>query len=183
MKLFICLVLLAFMTSLAFADILVKQGVVNPLLDTASMGSCTELELNKRIKNITGGLSVGLLTTQLKGRSNYPITEDTWGEGEWATRGTLFVYPILAVLKYNIGKFYVGGGGGLALMNFSTKEASVKNRKMFQGILGYRVNSRLGIEIKRIFCDLDIESGTTEYGIMEDRSNLNSWVVCGTWRF
>ena len=184
MKVLACLVLLCFVASVVYADIVLKQGVVKPVLESASIGSYTEVEVNKRIKNITGGISLGLMTSKLSGRANYWLSEqEIWQEGDWATRGTLFVYPLLLNLKYNIGKFYLGGGGGMAFMDFSTKESKVKNRKMFQGILGYQINKRLGLEVKRIFCDLDIESGVETYGIMEDRSNLNAWVGCLTWRW
>lgn len=174
MKILACLVLLCFVASVVSADIVIKQGLINPLLDTASVGSFSEIEINKDFKKLTYGLSQGIFFSQLRG-------EDT--SGIWAVRGTLGVYPTLINLKYNIGKFYLGGAFGIAWQSFSTPFAEVKNRPMIQGIVGYKINDRLGIEVKRIFADLDIESGSYDYGIMENKSNLHSWVGALTWRW
>lgn len=174
MKILTSFILLFFITSLCYGEVVYKQGYIHTILDTSSGGSYQEVEINKRIKNISPLILGGFFFSQLKGENI---------QGVWDYRGTLFVYPIMVGLKYHIGKFYLGGAYGINFMTFSTKEAWVKNRKAFQGIIGYKINNRLGIEVKRLFSDLDIESGVSEYGIMEDRSNLNSWIACLTWRW
>lgn len=186
MKILTSFLIITFLiSSLCYGEIVYKQGYIHTLLDTAGDSTYQEVEWSKRANNISYGVSLGYFQSVLRGQEVFWV-EDKGTEGEWKDAGTLHTIPLMLNFKYHFKNLYIGCDAGIGFMNFSENydgQAQVNNRKMFQGIIGYKLNDRLSIEVKRLFSDLSIESGSKYIGVMENRSNLNSWVVCGSWRF
>lgn len=107
--------------------------------------------------------------------------------GRWDTRGRLHVVPIFAGYKRYFGDLYASLSAGRVFMPWFQEyyEGSATTHDEWAGriILGINLKHDWSIEVMRMMCDLNIESGTTQLGIAEDKSNLNSYWIMFKHRF
>jgi hypothetical protein len=161
-----------------------------PLSKNNSMTYGLEVE-HKFDNNIVIG--AGLNTVRLKGEELLYV--DGQGNGIYGNnqyRGTLYYIPLVAGYRFSKGKVEVTPQVGIAQPFFKANypcHEGWNNGEYYRGTpqvdtiyvarctLGYTVNKHLVLELMYHWADLDIDSGTYQIGVCEDKSNLSGIAI------
>lgn len=155
----------------------IKSGYGEHLISNASATWYNEIAYEYKPNSNALELSAGYYATRLRG-------EDI--NHAWDTRGNLHALPVFATYKRYFGKLYAGIGLGRVFMFFDEYyDGAAETHDEWAGhiTIGADVTKSLSLEVRRMICDLNIESGVTELGISEDLSNLNSWLIMLKYKF
>ena len=146
-----------------------KIGYVEMEADDARVGIIKEVAVGYEWEKFSAELSFGHWRMHIKGVEADNLSYKYVGE--------LIIMPLMGSIRYDILDFvYIGAGYGTAFINFRENysgEADIDTPRLGSAIAGLKLGNWF-LEYRRLFGDLNIESGNSKIGVLEDYSRLDS---------
>ena len=164
-----CLLICIFIQPL-FAEVYTtaKIGYVEMNADNARVGIIKEVAVGYEWEKFSAEVSFGHWRMHIKGNAADKLPYKYVGE--------MIIMPLMGSVRYEVLDFlYIGGGYGTAFINFRENysgKAKIDSSGLASAIAGLKLGNWF-LEYRRLFGDLNIESGNSGIGVLEDYSRLD----------
>ena len=164
------LVLLLVIPFIAYAEVYTtaKIGYVEMDTDDARVGIIKEVAVGYEWEKVSAEVSFGHWRMYIKGTEADNL--------DYKYVGEFIIMPLMGSVRYHVLDWlYVGGGYGTALTNFRENyagEAEIKSPRLGSAIAGLELGNWF-LEYRRLFGDMNIESGNKGIGVLEDYSRFD----------
>lgn len=164
------LVLLLAIPYIVYAEVYTtaKIGYVEMVADDIQAGIIKEVAVGYQWEKVSAEVSFGHWRMKIKGNEADSLSYKYVGE--------MAVMPLMGSIRFHVLDFlYIGGGYGTAVINFEENyagKADVDSPRIGSAIAGLELGNWF-LEYRRLFGDLNIESGNPSIGVLEDYSRFD----------